>query len=56
MISISDFYNNVDEVREFALSQEYYEEPHHFPGKRTKPFLNDSTKEIIQNILKPFCR
>jgi hypothetical protein len=53
MISISDFYSNVDEVREFAKSQEFYEEPHHFQGKRTKPFLNDSTKELIENILKP---
>ncbi len=54
MISVADFYSNVDEVRQFAIEQEYYEEPHHYPGKRTKPFLNDSTKEIIQDIIKPF--
>lgn len=54
MISVADFYSNVDEVRQFAMEQEYYEEPHHYPGKRTNPFLNDSTKEIIQDIIKPF--
>jgi hypothetical protein len=54
MISVADFYSNVDEVRKFAMGQEFHEEPHHYPGKRTNPFLNDSTKEIIQDIIKPF--
>ena len=52
MISVADFYSNVDEVRQFAMGQEFHEEPHHYPGKRTNPFLNDSTKEIIQDIPK----
>jgi hypothetical protein len=54
MISIADFYGNPDDVRKFAMGQEFYEEPHHFPGKRTQPFLNDSTKECIQKVIKPF--
>ena len=52
-ISISDFYGNVDDVRKFAMEQEFFEEPHHYPGKRTQPFLNDSTKESIQKVIKP---
>jgi hypothetical protein len=55
VISIADFYNNVDEVRKFAMEQEYNGEPDHFPGKRTQPFLNDSTKQIIQDVLRPLC-
>ena len=54
MISIADFYGNVDDVRKFAMEQEFFEEPHHYPGKRTQPFLNDSTKECIQKVIKPF--
>jgi hypothetical protein len=54
MLSVADFYTNVDEVREFALRQEFYTEQNHFPGKRTESFLNDSVKEIIQDIIKPF--
>jgi len=54
MLSIADFYTNVDEVRAFALQQEYIGEEAHFPGKRTKPFLNDSVKEIIQSTIRPF--
>ena len=54
MLSIADFYTNVDEVRAFALQQEFVGEESHFPGKRTKSFLNDSVKEIIQSTIKPF--
>ena len=54
MLSIADFYTNVDEVRAFALQQEYIGEEAHFPGKRTKSFLNDSVKEIIQSTIRPF--
>lgn len=52
-LSISNFYDNVDEVREFALQQRWRENPSHFPGKRTAPFLNDSTKELIQSAIRP---
>jgi hypothetical protein len=55
MFSIADFYSNVDEVREFAMQQEFHEEPGHFPGKRTVPFLNDGTKQLVQDIVRPLC-
>jgi hypothetical protein len=53
MLSIADFYNNPEEVRAFALSQEFGESGN-YPGKRTVPFFNDSIKETIQNVIKPF--
>jgi hypothetical protein len=40
ILSIADFYNDPDEVRKFALSQEFSESGN-YPGKRTTPFLND---------------
>tara|TARA_R110000868_G_scaffold409294_1_gene694524 strand:- start:881 stop:1459 length:579 start_codon:yes stop_codon:yes gene_type:complete len=52
MISVADFYNNPDEVREFALNQEF-SQVGNFPGTRTQPFLNDSVKEILQQIVEP---
>jgi hypothetical protein len=54
MLSIADFYSNVDEVRAFAMQQEFVGEESHFPGKRTKSFLNDSVKEVIQSTIRPF--
>ncbi len=53
MISIADFYNNPDEVRAFAMSQEFGESGN-YPGRRTKPFLNDSIKQVIQDNIRPF--
>ena len=53
MLSISDFYADPDDVRNFALSQESGESGN-YPGKRTISFLNDSVKEIIQNTILPF--
>jgi hypothetical protein len=53
IISIADFYNNPDEVREFALQQEFSQKGN-YPGMRTKSFLNDSIKQIIQNTIKGF--
>jgi hypothetical protein len=52
VIITEDFYLNVDELRNFALSQDFSQRGN-YPGLRTKSFLNDSIKEIIQNILKP---
>ena len=51
-VIISDFYNNVDEVREFALSQEFGVKGN-FPSFRTKPFLNDNIKKVIEDIIQP---
>lgn len=51
VIIIDDFYNNPDEVREFALSQTF-DVTGNWPGSRTKTFLNESTKEGLQGILQ----
>jgi hypothetical protein len=53
VIIISDFYNNVDEVREFALQQQFEGEKH-FPGKRSASFINDDVKKTIQDFIRPF--
>lgn len=50
---IDDFYTNPYEVREFALEQDFTVEGN-FPGYRTLPFANDSIKETIGDILRPF--
>jgi hypothetical protein len=50
---IDDFYNNPYEVREFALEQDFNVEGN-FPGYRTLPFANDSIKETIGNVIRPF--
>ena len=52
LIVVDDYYNNPDEVRQFALSQEFSVFGN-YPGKRTKSFLNESNKETIQNIIQP---
>jgi len=52
VVITDDFYINVDEVREFALKQEFTLQAN-YPGKRTRTFINDSTKELIQKILFP---
>jgi hypothetical protein len=49
---IDNFYNNVDDVREFALSQEFGVKGN-YPGQRTTSFANDSLKEFIGSILRP---
>lgn len=53
VIIIDDFYSNPDEVRAFALQQEFSVK-NNFPGQRTKSFLNESTKEGLQKIVEPF--
>jgi hypothetical protein len=50
---IDDFYSNVDEVREFALSQDFSVSGN-YPGRRTQSFLTDSAKNLIQEIIRPF--
>ena len=50
---IDDFYSDVDEVREFALQQDFSVRGN-YPGPRTKSFLNESVKETIENVVKPF--
>lgn len=49
---IDNFYNNPDEVRQYAKQQEF-QTIGNFPGKRTSNFTNEATKQIIQNIIRP---
>jgi hypothetical protein len=53
VIIIDDFYSNPDDVRAFALQQEFVVKKN-FPGKRTASFINESTKEGLQKIIQPF--
>ena len=53
LIVIDDFYNNVDSVREFALAQDFYIKGN-YPGTRTENFINESTKNQIQDIIYPY--
>lgn len=50
MIIIDDFYSNPNEVREFALQQQFNIKGN-YPGARTLPLLNASTKAGLSSIL-----
>jgi len=50
LIILDDFYNNPDEVREFALSQVFSDYTYRF-GKITSPHITDDIKEIIERII-----
>lgn len=49
---VDGFYNNPDEVREFALAQDFNIEGN-YPGLRTKSFINPSAKETLESIICP---
>lgn len=49
---IDNFYSNPEEVRQFALSQDFNVDGN-YPGHRTQSFLSDSTKEYIERHLSP---
>ena len=49
---IDNFYTDVDDVREFALKQDFSVRGN-YSGPRTQQFLNDSIKETINNIVSP---
>lgn len=53
LVIVDDFYNNIDDVREFALQQDFNVDGN-YPGHRTIPFINDSIKEAINNIVSPY--
>lgn len=53
MLVIDDFYNNPEEVREFALQQDFSVKGN-YPGARTESFLNEDTMRGIQDIILPF--
>jgi hypothetical protein len=52
-LTIDNFYENPNQVREFALKQEF-EVRGNYPGMRTKSFLTDSLKKKFRDILYPF--
>lgn len=49
---VDNFYANVDEVRDFALAQEFGVTGN-YPGNRTKSFANDNIKEYINSFIRP---
>ena len=49
-ITIDNFYNNPDEVRDYILTQDF-NITGNFPGKRTEPILNESTTEYISKLI-----
>lgn len=50
---VDNFYKNPDDVRNFALAQEFSQRGN-YPGQRTASFLTDSIKNSIQEIIRPF--
>ncbi len=50
---IDDFYKNPDEVRAFALAQEFSQHGN-YPGQRTRPFLAENVKNSISDIIRPY--
>lgn len=50
VVVMDDFLPNPDEVREFALAQEFTIKGN-YPGQRTKPFCTSEHKEIFERIL-----
>ena len=50
LIIADDFYDDPDSVRNFALSQEFAVRGN-YPGLRTKSFLNDSHKAVINGLV-----
>jgi hypothetical protein len=49
---VDGFYDNPDEVRAFALAQDFNVKGN-FPGARTKSFNNDSVFSVLQSIVGP---
>ncbi len=50
LIVADNFYNDPDSVRSFALQQEFAVRGN-YPGLRTRSFLNDSHKEVINALV-----
>jgi hypothetical protein len=51
LIIVDDFYSNPDEVRNFALTQEFGVRGN-YPGARTLPFLTNEVKKAIEDKLQ----
>ena len=52
-ICVDNFYNDVDDVRKMALNMEFGVQGN-YPGNRTVPVYNESVKQIIGNIVRPY--
>lgn len=52
LLIIDNFYNDVEEVREMALNQDFCVRGN-YPGQRTIPMTNDSVKQLIANSIRP---
>lgn len=52
-ICVDNFYNDVDDVRKMALNMEFGVRGN-YPGQRTVPVYNESVKEVIGNIIRPY--
>lgn len=52
-IVIDGFYTNPDDVRNFAISQNFNVDGN-YPGHRTRNFITENTKETLQSILFPY--
>ena len=50
LIIVDNFYNNVDQVRQFALQQDFNVDGN-YPGHRTKSFMNQSVADYISSIV-----
>ena len=53
LIIVDNFYNNVNEVRSFVLTQEFTVKGN-YPGQRTVSYATEDLKNIIQKYVEPF--
>jgi len=51
VIVVDDFYSNPDDVRLFALQQEFKQRGS-YPGHRTSSFMNDGVKDTLSTMLR----
>jgi hypothetical protein len=52
LLIIDNFYNDVEQVREMALKQDFCVRGN-YPGQRTVPMTNDSVKQLLANAIRP---
>tara|TARA_R110000803_G_scaffold1349_5_gene4443 strand:+ start:2984 stop:3565 length:582 start_codon:yes stop_codon:yes gene_type:complete len=52
-VCVDNFYNDVDAVREMALSMEFGVTGN-YPGNRTVPVYNEDVKNLINKIIRPY--
>ena len=51
LLILDNFYNNPEQVRQVALDSSFGVRGN-FPGQRTEPYMNDSMREVLRNILR----